>query len=576
MEIFLLGCGVLDQHPSSPTRILMEIADSAHRRNAGRTGVAALDDLFQAYKRGDAPGMVVGVARHGRTLYRRGFGLASVELGVANTPSTRMRIGSTSKHFTSLAVLLLAEQGKLDPDASIRHYLPELPKLEAEPSLRQLMSHTGGYRCQLDLGFIADGMAIQAKGSALAAQLRQRAANFAPGEASLYCNGAYHLLSHVVARVGGMPFEQFLRERIFLPLGMADTASVPSDFEIHRGMATLHLPLPDGGWRRGIFPSEELLGEGALVSTLDDMLRWLAHLRGPKTVGSEASWAQMTTPARLNNGTVIPYALGLMRHDYRGVEVIHHAGGVIGGASQMLTVPDHELDVIIMTNGAMANPVALANQVVDALLGDELGAPAEKAATARFRPLLSARYRAPDTGHVIGFGDVGGKLGLSFLNGPAMPLTDDGEVLRVGFQEIAAGPLSLPVAQLSDLREAPASLQFSDAGNTSIFERLPAEAPSLAQAGAALVGNYHAADLGAYAEIRFDGDVLNLYVHGAHAVSVMQLEAFHLDVFGMKSPVAVLSLHGIVNVKRRDGRVTGFVLDTLRTRHLQFDRKDRG
>ncbi len=554
----------------------MEIADSAHRRNAGRTGVAALDDLFQAYKRGDAPGMVVGFARHGRTLYRRGFGLASVELGVANTPSTRMRIGSTSKHFTSLAVLLLAEQGKLDPDASIRHYLPELPKLEAEPSLRQLMSHTGGYRCQLDLGFIADGMAIQAKGSALAAQLRQRAANFAPGEASLYCNGAYHLLSHVVARVGGMPFEQFLRERIFLPLGMADTASVPSDFEIHRGMATLHLPLPDGGWRRGIFPSEELLGEGALVSTLDDMLRWLAHLRGPKTVGSEASWAQMTTPARLNNGTVIPYALGLMRHDYRGVEVIHHAGGVIGGASQMLTVPDHELDVIIMTNGAMANPVALANQVVDALLGDELGAPAEKAATARFRPLLSARYRAPDTGHVIGFGDVGGKLGLSFLNGPAMPLTDDGDALRVGFQEIAAGPLSLPVAQLSDLREAPASLQFSDAGNTSIFERLPAEAPSLAQAGAALVGNYHAADLGAYAEIRFDGDVLNLYVHGAHAVSVMQLEAFHLDVFGMKSPVAVLSLHGIVNVKRRDGRVTGFVLDTLRTRHLQFDRKDRG
>ncbi|KVM72651.1 hypothetical protein WJ59_00335 [Burkholderia gladioli] len=552
----------------------MEIADSAHRRNAGRTGVAALDDLFQAYKRGDAPGMVVGVARHGRTLYRRGFGLASVELGVANTPSTRMRIGSTSKHFTSLAVLLLAEQGKLDPDASIRHYLPELPKLEAEPSLRQLMSHTGGYRCQLDLGFIADGMAIQAKGSALAAQLRQRAANFAPGEASLYCNGAYHLLSHVVARVGGMPFEQFLRERIFLPLGMADTASVPSDFEIHRGMATLHLPLPDGGWRRGIFPSEELLGEGALVSTLDDMLRWLAHLRGPKTVGSEASWAQMTTPARLNNGTVIPYALGLMRHDYRGVEVIHHAGGVIGGASQMLTVPDHELDVIIMTNGAMANPVALANQVVDALLGDELGAPAEKAATARFRPLLSARYRAPDTGHVIGFGDVGGKLGLSFLNGPAMPLTDGGDALRVGFQEIAAGPLSLPVAQLSDLREAPASLQFSDAGNTSIFERLPAEAPSLAQAGAALVGNYHAADLGAYAEIRFDGDVLNLYVHGAHAVSVMQLEAFHLDVFGMKSPVAVLSLQGIVNVKRREGRVTGFVLDTLRTRHLQFDRKD--
>src|SRR5690606_24779367 len=250
------------------------------------------------------------------------------------------------------------------------------------------------------------------------------------------------------------------------------------------------------------------------------------------------------------------------------------AGGVIGGASQMLTVPSHELDVIIMTNGVLVNPVELANQVVDAMLGDVLGLPAEKAATERFYPLLGTRYHSKSTGQVIGFDDAGGKLGLSFLNSPAMPLTDGGDVLYIGFQELAVGPLSLPIAQLADLQEVPASLQFSEAGNASTFKRLPADAPSLAEAGAALVGRYHAADLGADAEVRFDGEALNLHVHGAHAVSVMPLEAFSADVFGLASSIPTLRLHGVLNVEHKDGRVTGFVLDTMRTRHLQFERKE--
>lgn len=553
----------------------MNTEDSAGQTHAGKADIAALDDIFQIFNRSDAPGLVVGVAQHGKTLYRRGFGLASVELNVANTPWTRMRIGSTSKHFTCLAVLLLAEDGKVDPDASVRRYIPELPQLDAEPSLRQLMSHTGGYRCHLDLEFIASGMAMQPKGTALRTLLRQTAANFAPGESSLYCNSGYHLLSLVVERISGMPFELFMQERIFAPLGMMDTASVASDLDIHRGMATLHLPKPGGSWTRGLFPSEELLGEGAIISTLDDMLRWLAHLRGFKTVGSDATWTQMKTLSRLNDGSTNPYALGLMRHDYRGLDIIQHAGGVIGGSSQMLTVPSHELDVIIMTNGAMANPIELANQIVDAMLGEALGPRTEKAAAERFRPLAGTRYYSKQTGHVIAFSDVGGKLGLAFLNSPAIPMTDTGDALRIGFQELAAGPLSLPVAQLANIHEAPASLQFSEAGKTSTFERIAAVTPSLAEAGATLVGRYHATDLGADAEIRFDGNALNLYVYGAHAVSVLPLEAFSADVFGLVSSIAVLSLRGILNVERKDGRVTGFFINTMRTRHLQFQRRDR-
>ena len=114
---------------------------------APKTNIEAIDELFKPVNRSDAPGLVVGIAQCGKILYRRGFGLASVELGVANTPRTRMRIGSTSKHFTCVAALLLAEEGKLDIDAGVRRYLPELRDLQPEPTLRQLMTHTSGYRC---------------------------------------------------------------------------------------------------------------------------------------------------------------------------------------------------------------------------------------------------------------------------------------------------------------------------------------------------------------------------------------------------------------------------------------------
>src|SRR5476651_2357655 len=151
--------------------------------------ISAFDDVFSEFNRSDAPGLVVGISQYGKGLYRRGFGLACLELGVANTPSTRMRIASASKHFTCIAALLLAEEGKLDIDASIRSYVPELPILAGEPTLRQLMTHTGGYRCYLDLHMLGNGGAAMEKGRALNYQLQQHDVNFAPGERMMYCNG---------------------------------------------------------------------------------------------------------------------------------------------------------------------------------------------------------------------------------------------------------------------------------------------------------------------------------------------------------------------------------------------------
>jgi CubicO group peptidase (beta-lactamase class C family) len=539
-----------------------------------KTGVAALDAVFTAVQRSDTPGLVVGVAHHGQTVYRKGFGLASIEHGVANTPWTRMRIGSTSKHFTCLAALLLVEDGKLDIDVGVRKYLPELPAMSPEPTLRQFMEHTSGLRDYLDVGFLESGMTIKPKGVALKTQARQGAVNFAPGEKQIYNNGGYHMLSLVIERVSGMPFEQFLKERIFTPLAMIDTASVPSDFEIHRGTATLHVPQPDGSWRRGIFPTEEVRGEGAIVSTVDDMLRWLAHLRGPHTVGSEKSWAQMVKPAVLSNGLVTGYALGLMIDQFRGLDVVHHGGTVIGGHCQMLTVPAHELDVIIISNGAMVNVAELANQVVAAMLGEEAlpKAADTQASTEHYQPLIGANYHSPSTGMVLGFADAGGKVGFKLLNSPPIPAREADGTLWLDFNKIAVGPVSAVTPRLAADASAPQTLQVTESGHPRTLERLPAEAPALAEAGKPLVGRYRAPDLGGTAELAFEGDDLVVRLATEYGPNLLTVKPLSADVFAWNFTGQLAQLGGVFIVERSKGQVTGLKFSSLRTRHVHFER----
>lgn len=540
--------------------------------------VAALDAIFAPLNRSDAPGLVVGVALHGRPLYRRGFGMASLEHGVANTPATRMNLGSTAKHMTALAALLLVEDGKLDIDAPVNQYLPELAPLEPAPSLRQYMNHTSGHRCYLDLSFIGNGLAVKPAGYALAAQARQTGWNFPPGERMLYCNGGYHLLATVVARISGMSFERFLTERLFEPLGMRDTEAAANDFEIRLGAATQHVAQPGGGWRRGLFPAEEGRGDGGVLTTVDDMLRWLVHLRGPaRTVGSESSWTQMLAHTRLTNGSVSQYGLGLVRSDYRGVEVVHHSGGVIGGSCQMITVPAHELDVIIITNGAPVDPSALANQVIDAVLGDGVLKPPRSvthAKAADYPALLGRSYHSAQSGFLIGFGDSGGKLGFSVCGNYLMPLRREGDKLELGYEDAGVGPFTVRLEGLDFGEQAPAALAVAECGHFETFALLPSEGPDVREAGSPLVGQYDVPDMDAKAEVSFTEEgVLHMRLADGFGVSTMVLKPLTLDVFSWKIDPPMLPIPGVLNVHRKDGRVTGFDVSVARTRNVRFVRR---
>ncbi|CAN5381265.1 hypothetical protein BH10PSE18_BH10PSE18_02570 [soil metagenome] len=547
---------------------------------AEAAALAAIDALVAPFNRSDAPGMVIGIARNGRLLYRRAVGMASLESGVANTPTTRMRIASTSKHFTALAVLLLAEDGLLDVEDAAQKHLPELPRLSANgPTLRHLLSHTSGWRGHDELWVLAHGLTFHPPGPGLPAMARQSALNFEPGAHMVYSNGGYHLLAKIVERVSGQRFNDFLKTRIFGPLGMPDTASVETDLDVVAGLAGLYMPAPGGGWRRGLYPCE-LDGGGSLVSTLDDMLRWLAHMRSSeKTIGSAQSWALLSEPTTLSSGSKVTYGFGLARHPYRGVEIIHHAGAVLGATSQMLTVPSHGLDIIIMVNGAAVSPAALACKVVDLLLAEEIEPPEVRPQASAFPALVGQRYHAPTTGSVIGFADVSGKLAMSWQGSAALPMhqgkDQDKNKLWLGLQDLPVNDLVLDVSDL-DPQRVPDVFTLREGEHPQRFERLPETAPEATSLAPELCGDYVSADLNASARMTLVDGTLLLTVQGRYGQHVCALKILSADVMVLNSTDPVLAQMGnsILNIEREAGQVTGLRLDTLRTRNIHLVRQE--
>jgi D-aminopeptidase len=540
-----------------------------------------INGIFAPLNRSDAPGAVVAVSMADRIVYRKGFGLASVATARGNSPTTRMRIGSTSKQFTALAMLLLADEGLVDIDAPTCRYIDELPRFSANPSLRQLLNHTSGYRCHVSAGFLADGgRSIKPAGWAMSMLLRQSELNFAPGERWLYSNGGYHLLSEVIARVSGQPFAVFLREQIFQPLGMRDTELVESDFQCVGGTATLHVRNTDGRFERGMFPHEDFAGEGGIVSTVDDLSRWLAQVRsahlGSRTrVGTDWAWQQMFRPASLTNGASVPYGMGLLLMRSHGHDILQHAGAVVGGTAQALTVPALALDIAIVANGATIGAGMLASSVLATMLGREDSASdaVRRPLANQFKGLVNQSYHAK-SGLLVKFVDTEGILGLSVLGNPPIGLRTVGNSLELAFVDSALGPIVVHqiVDRIGDT--TPDQLDIGEGAAHEIFRRLQRPLSGFDGLRRALAGSYRCPDLRVIADVAVDGDALVMNVSGETGTVRFDLEPMSENVLLWRVDDPKMPQVGAMTVERMEGRAASFKLDTWTTRHLRFFRHE--
>ncbi|VVE66915.1 D-aminopeptidase [Pandoraea anapnoica] len=546
----------------------------------------ALIALFETFNRSDAPGVVVGAAIDAKVVLRRAFGMANVGLGIALDTRPRLRIGSTTKHMTCLAALLLQETGALDIDAPIRRYLPELTGVAGEPTLRSLMYHTSGQRCALDISLLTNGLAAPQAGYLLDIQRRQTHVNFPPGERMMYCNGGYHLVSLAIERVSGQSFASFLASEIFEPLGMRDTFCLSDDFQIRNRMAACHVKRSDGAYERGLFPSREILGEGCVVSCIDDMLRWCAHLRGEKIVGNRVTWEAMFSSPTFSSGLRSDYMMGLKRTQYRGCELIHHAGGVVGGTCQMLCVPEYGVDIVLLSNGAVSSPLALSLRMLDILLADQMQAfPAPAAAPMLPYSACTGTYRDSSGDVVYDVVERDGRMTLSGPLEPGIPTLYERDAPEGGAREFASessgdGTFRLQWGTDIDPNDT-GHLRIVHCGHPANFRRMVSQASPDLEAIDALNGVYISEEANARATLRPlsqeqpPGDgcaVMSLVMAGVAGECCYEVFPVDSDLlrFSPCGPNAMLT-GTLAIVRHPDTRlVEGISVNTARTRNLRF------
>jgi D-aminopeptidase len=527
-----------------------------------------IEAILASYNRSDAPGCTVAISQHGQTLYRNGFGLANYEHGVANLLATRMPIASVTKHFACAAVLQLASEGKLGLDDPIGRWVPELSEVQRKPTLRQLMNHTGGLRCYLEFASF-NGLNTMPAGLPLAIQARQSDVNFEPGEGQAYCNGGYHLLSLAVQHAGGQPLGEFLAERFFRPLRMEATHMPKSRWPLERGVATKYLPHgPDGkGWRHGADLTEDLLGDGGMVSSADDMLRWAQFLA---TARGSVSLATLAVPTTLANGSVSGYGLGLVTEEWRGVKIVHHGGGLIGAACFLVMAPEEGVALMVMFN-RMVPVRQIALQLLEAVLQSRVQPALPEPPSAGHAALMGHHYLVPETGFMFAFADVGGRLGLSVYGGPAGPLegrgTDNRE-LPFGLTS-ATGDLRFRLP--ADAGSPPTAIEMLDAGTWRRAERLQGTAPAPQAVLDDAAGIFYSADAAATLQLGLEDGRLVLRSQGEYGSNTFAAEALAPDV--LRYWPKEVPAGELLRLERQDGRVHSLVKSSTRTRRLVFVRQ---
>lgn len=333
--------------------------------------LASVDAIFEEFDGTRTPGCAVGVSSGGMPLLLRAYGMAELEHDVANMAETIFEPGSVSKQFTAAATVLLALDGKISLDDDIRDYIPELQDYGEVVTIRHLLNHTSGLR---DWGSIAgiEGWPRTRRAHThmhvLDIASRQMSLNYPPGEYYSYTNTGYNLQAILVERVSGMPFAEFSKKRIFEPLGMTRTEWRDDFTRIVKDRAIAYRSIRDGGWSI-LMPFEDVHGNGGLLTTVQDLLRFTQNLETGE-LGGPRFIEEMHRQGVLNSGQTIDYASGLQLRDYKGVPIVEHSGSTAGYRGHLARFPIQGIAVSVMCNATTGNAGQLLRQVADLYLGE--------------------------------------------------------------------------------------------------------------------------------------------------------------------------------------------------------------
>ncbi|HSE98781.1 MAG TPA: serine hydrolase [Blastocatellia bacterium] len=308
----------------------------------------AIDELLRKTFNANDPGATVIVVKDGKVIHRKGYGLANVELGVPIEPDMIFRLGSITKQFTAVAILMLEEQGKLSVSDDITKYLPDYPVQGRKITIEHLLTHTSGIKSYTS---IPEWRPLWRKDVSLKELIdlfKDKPFDFEPGERWSYNNSGYVLLGAIIEKVSGQSYQDFIEKNIFAPLGMKHSFYDDTYRIIPRRVA---------GYSRGKdgYVNAQYLSmswphaAGSLISSVDDLALWDAALYTDKIVKQE-SLKRAWTPYVLKGGKSTKYGFGWAMLSLEGHRVIQHGGGINGFTTDAVRLPDDRVFVAILTN----------------------------------------------------------------------------------------------------------------------------------------------------------------------------------------------------------------------------------
>ena len=405
-----------------------------------------------------SPGASVAVVRGGQIVYERAYGIGRIDPPTPARPEMRYAIGSVSKQFTAAAILMLQEDGRLSLDDRVAKWFPQLTRA-ADVSIRQLLSMTSGYQDYWPQDYVFTDMQRPAPAREIMQRWAEKALDFEPGSKWQYSNTNYVIAASIVERAAGMPFMQFLQQRIFTPLKMTSVADFdraplgPDDAQplLRHGLGPFRAaPKEAAGW---------LLGAAQLAMTAHDLALWNISMMNQSLL-KPASYRLLQTEVLLEAGNTTGYGLGVQVRVAAGRRRIVHGGAASGYTTANMMYPDDKAAITVFTNiypGAADAPGSIANRIAAVIMTPPPATAAALAQAQRIyadlakgtldRSLFTASANAFFTADVLA--DYGASLGP--LGAPT-EFTAGGEGLRGGMTirsfRIRAGGVLLDVTMM--------------------------------------------------------------------------------------------------------------------------------
>ena len=346
-----------------PFLLLWAACPHAYGATASASSFAEQADQYlgRLEQEGKFSGAVL-VAQGGQVLLKQGYSLANREHGVANTPQTKFRLGSVTKQFTAMCILMLAEQNKLRVTDPVAQYVPDCPKPWEPITIEHLLTHTSGIPGFTDFPDNLQHERLPTTVEATVNRFRDKPLDFVPGERFKYSNSGYVLLGYIIERVTGQKYEAVVSEKLFSPLGMKNSGyDHPSTVLTNRaaGYSRQHGALVNCVH----FEMDTPHAAGALYSTVEDLLLWDQALYTEKLVPAARLEAMFT--ARKGD-----YGYGWFIRQQGKRKCVEHGGGIAGFVTSIARYPEDKVVIVVLCNFDTAQPGKISRELAEMLFRD--------------------------------------------------------------------------------------------------------------------------------------------------------------------------------------------------------------